>query len=30
MGHSPKTHYKYYGIWTDNQDLIETVEKIAS
>ena len=30
MGHSPKTHNKYYGIWTDNQDLIETVEKIAS
>ena len=28
MGHSPKTHNKYYGIWTDNQDLIETFEKI--
>ena len=30
MGHNPKTHNKYYGIWTDNQDLIETVERIAS
>ena len=25
MGHNPKRHNKFYGIWTDNQDLIATV-----
>ena len=30
MGHSPKTHNKYYGSWTDNLDLIDTVERITS
>ena len=30
MGHDPKTHHRFYGKWTDEKDLIETVEKITA
>ena len=30
MGHDPNTHNKYYGSYTDETNLIETVERITA
>ena len=30
MGHDPNTHNKYYGSYTDETNLIETVKRITS
>tara|TARA_Y100001972_G_C7629381_1_gene315853 strand:+ start:240 stop:1463 length:1224 start_codon:yes stop_codon:yes gene_type:complete len=30
MGHDPNTHNKYYGSYSDEKNLIETIEKITS
>ena len=30
MGHDPNTNNKYYGIYTDETNLIETFERITT
>tara|TARA_B100001093_G_scaffold222285_1_gene213107 strand:+ start:109 stop:1392 length:1284 start_codon:yes stop_codon:yes gene_type:complete len=30
LGHTPATHHKHYGVWTDEKGLLEAVERMTS